>query len=119
MSEWVLKTPPKFEDFQAEYEGSIPFTRSSLFIDLARVSDFILTNGLPHTFRCSLSDRLFRVSLDTLSYSQHGSRPTEGRAHQNRTSWFGEEVLNARAEIGDDGVKIGQVDHKPSGNLRR
>ena len=36
--------------FQAEYEGSIPFTRSSLFKDLARVSDFILTNGLPYTF---------------------------------------------------------------------
>jgi hypothetical protein len=29
MSEWVLKTPQKFEDFQAEYEGSIPFTRST------------------------------------------------------------------------------------------
>jgi hypothetical protein len=28
MSERLLKTPRKFEDFQAEYEGSIPFTRS-------------------------------------------------------------------------------------------
>ena len=31
ISEWVLKTLQKFEDFQAEYEGSIPFTRSSVF----------------------------------------------------------------------------------------
>jgi hypothetical protein len=31
MSEWVLKTLRKFEDFQAEYEGSIPFTRSIIF----------------------------------------------------------------------------------------
>jgi hypothetical protein len=30
MSEWVLKTLWKFEDFQAENEGSIPFTRSTL-----------------------------------------------------------------------------------------
>ena len=55
--------------FQAEYEGSIPFTRSSLSTkDLARGSDFILTNGLLYTFRYSPSDRLFRVSLDTLSF---------------------------------------------------
>jgi hypothetical protein len=32
MLEWVLKTLPKFEDFQAEYEGSIPFTRSISFL---------------------------------------------------------------------------------------
>jgi len=37
ISEWVLKTLQKFEDFQAEYEGSIPFTRSkNHFNDLAR-----------------------------------------------------------------------------------
>jgi hypothetical protein len=30
MSEWVLKTLRKSGDFQAEYEGSIPFTRSSI-----------------------------------------------------------------------------------------
>ncbi len=36
--------------FQAEYEGSIPFTRSSLFKDLAKASDFILTNVLLYTF---------------------------------------------------------------------
>jgi hypothetical protein len=28
MSERLLKTLEKFADFQAEYEGSIPFTRS-------------------------------------------------------------------------------------------
>ena len=64
-----MKNLMKGADFQAEYEGSIPFTRSSLFKDLARESDFILTNGLLHTFCCTLSDRLFGVSLDTLSYS--------------------------------------------------
>ncbi|MDH2351709.1 hypothetical protein QCM80_13685 [Bradyrhizobium sp. SSUT112] len=45
-------------------------------------------------------------------------RPTEVRAHQNQISWFGEEVLNAHAEIGDDGVKIGQVEHKACEDLR-
>jgi hypothetical protein len=45
--------------------------------------------------------------------------PDRLRAHQNRTSWFGEEVLNAHVEIGDDGVKIGQVDHKACEDLRR
>jgi hypothetical protein len=40
------------------------------------------------------------------------------QAHQNRISWFGEEVLNARAEIGDDGVKMGQVEHKACEDLR-
>jgi hypothetical protein len=50
MSERLLKTLRKSGDFQAEYEGSIPFTRSNLFIDLARGSDCILTNGLLYTF---------------------------------------------------------------------
>ena len=37
MSERLLKTLRKFADFQAEYEGSIPFTRSiSYFNGLAR-----------------------------------------------------------------------------------
>jgi hypothetical protein len=40
----------EIRDFQAECEGSIPFTRSSLFKDLERGADFILTNGLPYTF---------------------------------------------------------------------
>jgi hypothetical protein len=31
LSECVLKVRRKFEDFQAEYEGSIPFTRSICF----------------------------------------------------------------------------------------
>jgi hypothetical protein len=115
----AFESVSRFSDFQAEYEGSIPFTRSSLFIDLARGPDLILTNGLPCTFRCSLSDRLFRASLATLSYSPHCSGPTEVRAHQNRISWFEEEVLNAHVEIGDDGVKIGQVEHKPCEDLCR
>ena len=75
-------------------------------------SHFILTNGPLCTFRCSPSDRLFCVSLETLSYSPHHSRPLEVRAHQNRISWFGKEIPNARAEIGDDGVKIGQLERK-------
>ncbi|KYK50129.1 hypothetical protein A1D31_22740 [Bradyrhizobium liaoningense] len=29
LSECLLRAQQKFEDFQAEYEGSIPFTRSS------------------------------------------------------------------------------------------
>src|SRR5271157_2451060 len=38
MSEQLLKTLEKFSDFQAEYEGSIPFTRSiSNFNGLARI----------------------------------------------------------------------------------
>jgi hypothetical protein len=39
------------------------------------------------------------MSLDTLWYSPHGSGPIEVQAHQNRMSWFGEEVLTARAEM--------------------
>jgi hypothetical protein len=35
MSESLLKTLRKSGDFQAEYEGSIPFTRSKRFNDLA------------------------------------------------------------------------------------
>jgi hypothetical protein len=46
MSERLLKTLEKFGDFQAEYEGSIPFTRSSLFKDLTQGSDFIPTSRL-------------------------------------------------------------------------
>jgi hypothetical protein len=37
MSEWLLKTLQQFGDFQAEYEGSIPFTRSSVFRRLAPI----------------------------------------------------------------------------------
>jgi hypothetical protein len=39
LSESALSVQGKFEDFQAEYEGSIPFTRSSSFKDFARGSD--------------------------------------------------------------------------------
>ena len=34
-----------FLDFQAEYEGSIPFTRSKLFSCLGPAAKLILTNG--------------------------------------------------------------------------
>jgi len=46
----ALENTAKIRDLQAEYEGSIPFTRSSLFNDLARGPDFILTNGLLYKF---------------------------------------------------------------------
>jgi hypothetical protein len=66
----VLKTLQKFEDFQAEYEGSIPFTRSSPLKDLI-VSDVTLTSGLLCAFLCFPIDRFapllaffgFRVRL--------------------------------------------------------
>jgi hypothetical protein len=48
MSERLLKTLRKSGDFQAEYEGSIPFTRSKQFQRLRmKASDFILTTRLP------------------------------------------------------------------------
>jgi hypothetical protein len=43
MSEWVLKTLRKFEDFQAEYEGSIPFTRSNKL--LPAIQGFLELSG--------------------------------------------------------------------------
>jgi hypothetical protein len=43
MSERLLKTLRKSRDFQAEYEGSIPFTRSNDFKHLPRSPVFILT----------------------------------------------------------------------------
>jgi hypothetical protein len=46
----TIENNAKFVDFQAEYEGSIPFTRSKSGKNLARGSDFILTNGLLYTF---------------------------------------------------------------------
>src|SRR6266446_4647807 len=55
---------------------------------------------------------MFRVPLDTLSYSPRLLQTDRVRAHQNRISWFGEEAPNARVEIGDHGVKIGQIEHK-------
>jgi len=57
-----LKTLQKFEDFQAEYEGSIPFTRSSLFT--VRESDsfrqmgcFARSAGIPIARRAPLGAR--------------------------------------------------------------
>jgi hypothetical protein len=50
-----------------------------------------------------------RFSTDCFSYLaySHTAVFRKVRAHQNRRFWFGEEVLNARAAIGGDGVKIG------------
>jgi hypothetical protein len=45
MSERLLKTLRKSGDFQAEYEGSIPFTRSNFFNSLAHQELFISTIG--------------------------------------------------------------------------
>jgi len=45
-----MQTLENVPDLQAEYEGSIPFTRSSHFKDLTKGSDFILTNRLLYTF---------------------------------------------------------------------
>ena len=44
LSECVLKVRRKFEDFQAEYEGSIPFTRSICFPTHNRSPDRIVTS---------------------------------------------------------------------------
>ena len=46
MSERLLKRLRKFEDFQAEYEGSIPFTRSNDFKHLSRRRLSIRTSRL-------------------------------------------------------------------------
>jgi hypothetical protein len=44
MSESVLKTLQKFEDFQAEYKGATPSGRSSVFSTLTRAPDCIPIN---------------------------------------------------------------------------
>ncbi|MCK1712782.1 MULTISPECIES: hypothetical protein [unclassified Bradyrhizobium] len=36
LSECLLRSQQKFPDFQAEYEGSIPFTRSTILCDFLR-----------------------------------------------------------------------------------
>ena len=58
--------PPK--PFQAEYEGSIPFTRSSLFNNLTRGSDFISDARFPiDCFTCLLiGHRIPSTALDRL-----------------------------------------------------
>ncbi len=43
MSERLLKALRKSEDVQAEYEGSIPFTRSKIFDGLSCQEAFVLT----------------------------------------------------------------------------
>jgi hypothetical protein len=57
MSEWPLKTLRKSGAFQAEYEGSIPFTRSNVFNELACERFLLPTNRAEH-FRQGLP-RLF------------------------------------------------------------
>jgi hypothetical protein len=44
MSERLLNTLRKSGDFQAEYEGSLYFTRSNVFRVLAGAADFVPTN---------------------------------------------------------------------------
>jgi hypothetical protein len=41
LSEWALITLREFADFQAEYEGSIPFTRSNNYNALCGVNSNI------------------------------------------------------------------------------
>jgi hypothetical protein len=43
MSERLLKTLWKSGDFQAEYKGSIPFTRNRIFDGLSCQGAFVLT----------------------------------------------------------------------------
>jgi len=45
MSERLLKTLRKSGDFQAEYEGSIPFTRLNVFGASLRAPDFVSTSA--------------------------------------------------------------------------
>src|ERR1700730_13577822 len=41
----TIENNAKFVDFQAEYEGSLYFTRSNVFRALARAPDFVPTNS--------------------------------------------------------------------------
>jgi len=53
-------------------------------MDLARASDFVLTNGLLYAFCCSLSDRLFRVRYVLGEYGRGRSeRMSRPRASQD------------------------------------
>ncbi len=78
MSERHLKTLEKFADFQAEYEGSIPFTRSNSYFNdlvgnLSCHSEAIATILLPHAdgcckfasvleiYACALSGRTWKI----------------------------------------------------------
>jgi hypothetical protein len=55
LSEKLLKNLGKASDFQAEYEGSIPFTRSKAFNDLACERFLLRQTGL------NASDKVFSV----------------------------------------------------------
>jgi hypothetical protein len=57
----AFESVSRSSDFQAEYEGSIPFTRSSLSIDLARGSDFIPTMGCLHLLMLAFQSTVSRV----------------------------------------------------------
>lgn len=58
----------------------------------------------------------FRPTVSRVSWyavvPRSAPRPPDVRAHQSQISWFGEEVPNARVEIGVNGVKMGPVEHK-------
>jgi hypothetical protein len=56
----AIESAAEFHDFQAEYEGSIPFTRSNVFKGLTHAPKFILTNPNFHSDKCSLFGRLLR-----------------------------------------------------------
>jgi hypothetical protein len=60
----------EFPDFQAEYEGSIPFTRSNVFRHLSQSPVFILTNPVNGEFperrtppACAITSSLSRPSV--------------------------------------------------------
>ena len=68
MLERVLKTLRKFPDFQAEYEGSIPFTRLNVFCALLPAPDFIPTNA-------AAFEDLFQERKMRPSYCRHWVNP--------------------------------------------
>ncbi|WKA26355.1 hypothetical protein [Bradyrhizobium roseum] len=65
MSESALRQQRKFEDFQAEYEGSIPFTRSNVFNYLSDLLIYIPTRSQIDSDKGSRSGRLL-APLDAL-----------------------------------------------------
>src|SRR5882757_9001703 len=116
----AFENTTRFPDFQAEYEGSIPFTRSKTISKTWREGRIHSDKGaalhvlMPRFPICCFACRLIRCRIPRTAPDRF-----EVRAHQNRISWFGEEVLNARVEIGGDGVKLGQVEHRDCEDLRR
>jgi hypothetical protein len=65
----AIESAAEFHDFQAEYEGSIPFTRSNVFKGLTHAPKFILTNPNFHSDKCSLFGRFPMVhsAMDSLA----------------------------------------------------